>query len=177
MRWLVVTYRLPGEPSRHRVAVWREFRRVGALSLQQATWAVPNRAGFAESVSRAVALVQRAGGECLVFEASPKGEEADGRLEQRFTAEREEEWAEFLAECGKFDREIEKEFRIEKFTAAELDEEEQNLERLRRWFRDLRTRDVFVAPSQEEAERRLKACSEALEEFAERVFERQGGGR
>lgn len=58
----------------------------------------------------------------------------------------------------------------EKFTAAELDEEEQNLERLRWWFRDLRRRDVFVAPSQKGAEQRLKECGELLEDFAERVY-------
>lgn len=58
----------------------------------------------------------------------------------------------------------------EKFTAAELDEEEQNVERLRRWFRDLRRRDVIVAPSQKGAEQRLKECGELLEYFAERVY-------
>ena len=62
------------------------------------------------------------------------------------------------------------EIHIKKFTAAELDEEEQNLERLRRWHRDLRRRDVFVAPSQEEADRRLKECEQRLEGFAEQVF-------
>src|SRR5215831_17921439 len=35
--WRVITYRLPAEPSRHRVAVWRELRRLGAVSLQQGT--------------------------------------------------------------------------------------------------------------------------------------------
>ena len=94
----------------------------------------------------------------------------EARLEELFTAEREEEWTEFLAECGKFEAEIEKEIRTKKFTPAELDEEEQNLERLRRWFRDLRRRDVFVAPSQEEAERRLKECGELMEDFAEGVY-------
>ena len=28
----MITYRLPAEPSRHRVAVWRELRRLGAVS-------------------------------------------------------------------------------------------------------------------------------------------------
>jgi hypothetical protein len=41
-----------------------------------------------------------------------------------------------LAECAKFDQRMDKEIRTEKFTAAELDEEEPNLERLRGWFRD-----------------------------------------
>lgn len=174
MEWLVLTYRLPAEPSRHRVAVWRELRRAGALSLQQATWAVPARADFLRSVARAVALVERADGEAVVFEAQPRGDDTRGRLEALFTAEREEEWREFLAECGKFEREIDREIATEKFTAAELDEEEQNLDRLRRWFRELGARDVFVAPSREQAERRLKECAERLEEFADRVYEHGG---
>jgi ChrB-like protein len=174
VEWILLTYRLPAEPSRHRVAVWRELRRTGALSLQQATWAVPARGEFLSSVSRAVALVERAGGEALVFDAAPKGDEAEEQLERLFTAEREEEWKEFLAECGKFDREIDREIESEKFTAAELDEEEQNLDRLRRWFRELRGRDLFVAPSQEAAKRRLADCAERLDGFAERVYEHGG---
>jgi hypothetical protein len=35
MAWRVITYRLLAEPSRHRVAVWRELRRLGAVPLQQ----------------------------------------------------------------------------------------------------------------------------------------------
>ena len=72
----------------------------------------------------------------MVFEAVPRGDVMSAQLEARFNEERESEWAEYLAECTKFEREIDKEIRIEKFTAAELDEEEQNLERLRRWFRE-----------------------------------------
>src|SRR3954452_22881933 len=31
-RWLVLVVRVPADPSRHRVAVWRELRRAGAVS-------------------------------------------------------------------------------------------------------------------------------------------------
>ena len=96
-------------------------------------------------------------------------------LERAFVEGREAEWVEFLAECDKFDAEIAHEIAIEKFTAAELDEEEQNLERLRRWHDELRVRDVLGAPSTAEAEIRLKASTEQLESFAQQVFE-QGGG-
>ena len=174
VNWVMLTYRLPAEPSRYRVAVWRELRRIGALSLQQATWAVPARGDLVDALSRAVSLVERAGGEALVFDAEPRGPEVEARLEQMFTAEREEEWQEFLAECSKFDDEIEKEIATEKFTAAELNEEEQNLDRLRRWFREQRGRDVFVATSQKEAEGRLAGCVEHLDRFAERVYEHGG---
>jgi hypothetical protein len=36
---------------------------------------------------------------------------------------------------------------IGKITSAEVDEEEQNLDRLRRWFREIRARDPIGAPS------------------------------
>ena len=57
-----------------------------------------------------------------------------------------------------------------KLTVAELEEEEQSLERLRRWFRELKTRDVLVAPGAAEAEARLKQCAARLEDYTEHVF-------
>src|SRR6478609_8439493 len=94
--WVLLTYRLPAEPSRHRVAVWRELRRVGAVSLQQAAWAVPARPDFVDAVGRAVELIERADGDVLVFDADPRGDAMAARLEALFTAEREAEWHEFL---------------------------------------------------------------------------------
>jgi hypothetical protein len=170
MGWRIFTYRLAAEPSRHRVAVWRELRKAGAVSLQTATWAVPTGAPFDATLERAVALVERADGQPLVIDVAPT-EAAGGALEALFTAEREAEWGEFVSECAKFDAELAHEVETEKFTLAELDEEEQNLDHLRRWFRELRARDLFGAPSAPLAERRLKECAEGLEDFAQRVFE------
>jgi hypothetical protein len=53
---------------------------------------------------------------------------------------------------------------------AELEEEEQSLERLRRWHRDLTVRDVFGTPEAAQASALLKECVAACEDFAERVF-------
>jgi hypothetical protein len=87
-----------------------------------------------------------------------------------FTAAREAEWQEFLAECDKYEAELEWETEKGKFTLPELDEEEQSLERLRRWYRELKVRDLFTAPSSSDAERRLKRCAERLDAYAERVY-------
>jgi hypothetical protein len=169
-RWSVLVVRVPAEPSRHRVAVWRELRRIGALSLGQGTWAVPDVPGFADGVTRVVELAQRGEGEVVVLDAAGRAAEDGARLEALFTADREEEWAEFLADCGKFDAEIDKEIRTRKFTMAELEEEEQSLERLRRWHRELKARDVFGAASAVEAEQRLKHCADRLADYTEQVF-------
>jgi hypothetical protein len=166
----VLVVRVPAAPSRHRVAVWRELRRIGALSLGQGAWVAPDVLVFAEGVKRVIELAERGEGEVLVLEATGRGETDAARLAELFTAERTAEWAEFLADCGKFDAEIDKEIGKGKFTLAELEEEEQSLERLRRWHRDLKARDVFGAPAATDADQQLKHCTERLEDYTERVF-------
>ena len=171
MRWTVLVVRLPAEPSRHRVAVWRELRRVGALMLGQGVWAVPATPAFTHGLERAVTLAERGDGEVVLLEAAGRDEAQAARLKRLFTAAREAEWTEFVADCGKYEAELAKEIRIEKFTLAELDEEEQSLERLRRWYRELKVRDLFGAPSASQAEQRLKHCAERLEDYAEQVYQ------
>jgi Protein ChrB, N-terminal len=168
--WRLITYRLPAEPSRHRVAVWRELRRLGAVTLQQGTWAVPGGEGFDAGFAQVVEAITAAGGQPVVL-AVADDQASTAQLEALFTEQREAEWAEFLGDCGKYEAELAGEVAKGKLTLAELDEEEESLERLRRWYRTIRARDVFGAPSAAAAERRLKECAEALEAFAEQVYQ------
>lgn len=126
---------------------------------------------FADGVTRAIALAQRGDGEVLVLDATGRTEHDAARLAALLTADREDEWREFLADCGKYDADIDKDLRNRKFTMAELEEDEQSLERLRRWYQILAARDVFGAPSAVEAEQRLKQCAERLADYTEQVFQ------
>lgn len=143
---------------------------MGAVSLGQGVWVVPDAPVFADGIIRTIELAQRGDGEVLVLSATGRDEGDAARLEALFTAERAEEWAEFLADCAKFDAEIDKEIRIGKLTMAELEEEEHSLERLRRWHRELSARDVFGTPDAAEAGQQLKHCTERLADYTERVF-------
>lgn len=169
-RWLVLLVRVPAEPSRHRVAVWRELRRTGAVPVGQGCWAVPEVPAVAGGVARAAELAGLGSGEVIALRAAGRDETDAARLEQLFTEARQAEWAEFIADCGKFDAEIDSEIVKGKFTLAELEEEEQSLERLRRWHRELAVRDVFGAPSAAEAAQQLKHCAERLADYTEQVF-------
>jgi hypothetical protein len=170
LRWVVMVVRMPAEPSRHRVAVWRELRRIGALSLGQGTWAVPDVPAFADGMRRAVELAERGNGDVVVLDAHGRSDNDADRLALLFSDERRAEWQEFVADCAKFEAEIDKELAARKLTLAELEEEEQSLERLRRWYRELKTRDVFGSREGAEAEQRLKSCVERLEDYTEQVF-------
>ena len=70
VRWLVLVVRVPAEPTRHRVAVWRELRRAGAVLLGQGVWVVPDVPVFADGIARTVALAERGDGEVTVLIAS-----------------------------------------------------------------------------------------------------------
>jgi len=168
--WIVLVLRLPGEPSRHRVAVWRELRRGGAVQLGPGSWALPAQPVFAETVDRVLDLVQRGDGEVIALDATARDDAGSARLEATYTAAREAEWTEFLSDCAKFETELDHEIAIEKYTLAELDEEEQSMERLRRWHRELGVRDVFGAPSAVAAGERLADCGRRLDDYTERVF-------
>jgi hypothetical protein len=170
VQWRVVTYRIAADASRHRVAVWRELRRAGAVPVHSATWAVPGGNGFDDTAGRAAALVERAGGQAFVFDVMPS-EAAGRRLEELFTAGRQAEWDGFATGCGKALAELAGWTKTARFTLAQLDEEETSHERLRRWFRELRARDLFGAPGGEAAKLRLAECAAALEEYAGRVYQ------
>lgn len=177
MSWRVITYRLPADPSRHRVAIWRELRRLGAVPLQQGTWAVPQGEPFDAGLAQVIGQIEKAGGQPVVLTVADE-EASNTQLEALFTAQREEEWAEFVSDCGKYEAELAAEVAKGKLTLAELDEEEQSLERLRRWYRAIRGRDLFSAPGAVVAEQRLKDAADALERFADLVYQarEQGGG-
>jgi len=176
LSWRVIIYRLPAEPSRHRVAIWRELRRLGAVPLQQGTWAVPEGEGFDSGFAQVIEAIKTAGAQPVVLAVT--GQDADdANLEALFTEQREAEWAEFLSDCAKYETELAGEVIKGKLTLAELDEEEQSLERLRRWYRAIRGKDLFGASSAPLAEQRLKECAEALDRFAEQVYRaREHGG-
>jgi len=169
-RWLLLVCRMPTEPARHRMALWRELRRAGAVPIAHGVWALPGLPASEAVLVKARHHVHAAGAEMLVLTATGKDPDSVARLDAVYADARAQEWAEFTADCDKFLAEIDKEERIGKFTLAELEEEEQSLDRLRRWYRDLRARDLLGTPPSTDADQYLKRCSERLDQYAERVY-------
>lgn len=175
MDWVVAVIRLPSEPSRHRVATWRELRRGGALPLGAGTWTLPATALTDETLEKLRELIDRApDGELLLLDARGRDDASEARLREQYTAAREEEWVEFVSDCAKFQAAVEGVVARAKLTLAELEEKEQGLDRLRRWHRELALRDTFGASSSDEALVALKESTERLEDYAERVYRALG---
>ncbi|MCZ2404725.1 chromate resistance protein ChrB [Paenarthrobacter sp. Z7-10] len=169
--WFLILVQIPAQPSRHRVAVWRELRRTGAVPVSPGTWALPALPAFETALERARELAKRGSGTLTVIDAAPRDEAGAELLRTAFSEAREEEWKEFIADCGKFDAEIAREVAKSNFTFGELEEEEQSLDRLRRWYRELKSRDVLRLPQADVAQDHLSRCVSVLDDYAQQVYE------
>jgi hypothetical protein len=172
MSWILLSYKLPANNSSARVAVWREVRRSGALHVQRSVVAFPDHEAFRRAVERFRVLVGDVGGATLALRADPLGELDAAQLTESWNAARSAEYEELRSECGKYLAEIEHEFAIEKFTLAELEEEEAELDKLERWHERIAARDIHGAPGAEEAEQALGGARSELERYTAAVFER-----
>ena len=167
--WLVVVYKLPAEPTRHRASVWRKLRAAGAVYLQNGT-ATLLADPSGERVMRGVTQeIREVGGTAYLVRGELLGD--DTGLEAAFNAARDDEYREVLDRCRDLHAELERERAVGKFTFAELEENEEDLAKLEAWFGKIRGRDRFRAPLASEAEQAIASCRDDLEDFATSVYE------
>ncbi len=171
--WLLLIYRLPGQPSSARSTIWRETRRLGALSLQHGVCLLPssdeNRAAYARLAQR----VEEYGGEASVLATSSPGTVWHEKTVAAFNRARDEEYQEVIDETERFQEEIARERRKGKFIFAELEDEESNLERLQKYLARVEARDTFGAPGRSDAVAAVARCMIVLDAFAQEIYEHQ----
>jgi DNA-binding transcriptional regulator PaaX len=170
--WFVLIYRLPANDSRARVAVWRELRRSGALHLQQSVVVAPDSEAFRGDVERLRGVIEDVGGQVTAVRAQALDPGDDERFRAAWNQARDDQYRELKGECTKFLAEIDHEFAIEKFTLAELEEEEAEIDKLRRWHARIRQLDVHDAVGAAAAVEALGEAEAALERYSHEVFER-----
>jgi hypothetical protein len=151
-RWVLLVYRLPREPSRHRVAVWRKLRDLGALYLKDGVAALPEDAMTREQLEWLQLRVREAGGEATLWEARPGTVAEEAELVGAFRTAREEAYRTIIAEAERLQRK------------AEMGGQDllERLGKLEREFRAERRRDYFRSPLRLEAAGALKAAREAV---------------
>lgn len=168
--WIAINYTLPREPSRTRVSIWRKLKKIGAVSIQQSMWILPSKDGNYNLLDEIRNEVSRNGGEAFVmsFSVNEDGKEI---IIGKFNAARDEEYGELLEQCEEFFKEIDKEIARENFTFAEIEENEEELDKLKQWHEKIAARDPFGASLQEKAKLTLSKCTQALDGFCDKVYE------
>lgn len=150
-RWVLLVYRLPREPSRHRVAVWRKLRDLGALYLQDGVAALPEDAVTREQLEWLQLRVREAGGEATLWEGRPGTVAEESELVEAFRSSREEAYRAIIAGAERLRR------KAQMGGGGVLEQ----LGKLEREFRAERRRDYFRSPLRLEAASALRAAREA----------------
>ncbi len=169
--WLLMIYRVPAEPATRRITLWRRLKALGAVYLQNGVCALPKTDDHLRRLKMLENDAAEMGGECVILETVALDRQQEERVVARFKADRDEQYREFLGRCADFEAEIAKEIAKQKFTYAELEEEDTDLKKLQGWLEKIRKLDFYGASLAEEAERRLRHCETILDAYARQVFE------
>lgn len=121
-KWLLLTYRIPREPTAGRVYVWRKMKRLGAIALQDAVWVLPATSRTQEQFQWLAAEIGELKGEATCWLAEVLTADQDGALIRRFEAAVDDTYREIL---------------------AALEKKGRDANALAKRYQDARTRDYF----------------------------------
>jgi hypothetical protein len=169
--WLLLTYKVPPEPAAKRIALWRRLKGLGAVYLQNGVCLLPKSEDHIRRLKMLENDIGEMGGDAVILETVALDRVQEEKVVARFKADRDEQYREFLGRCMDFEAEIAKEIAINKFTYAELEEEDIDLKKLQGWLEKIRKLDFYGAALAEDAAARLRGCEELLDAYARRVFD------
>lgn len=152
--WVLLTYRVPREPSTPRIAIWRKLKQLGVAQIGDGVVALPADARTRELLDWVAEAVVAAQGTASVWLARPGSPVAERDLIEQMTAARVTEYTEVIEAAR---------------DAGRLDQtgRSQAMRRLRAEMRRIGLRDFFPPPQRDVAQAAISDLA-ALEEIRTR---------
>lgn len=151
--WVLLTYRLPREPSTARVGVWRKLKRLGVAQLADGVVALPADARSREHLEWLAEEITEHDGTATVWDASPGGRHAERELATAMSQARAVEYAAVTEQAHAA-------------LAAEAGARQATVRRLRGELRKIGRRDYFPPPERATARRAVDELAAAQTEEA-----------
>lgn len=169
-KWLVLNYVLPKEQSTARVSIWRKLKKSGSINIGQSMWALPVSDEHLETFQVISNEITEKSGSAYIAYADFINTGSNEEIESLFNKARDDEYKEFLEKCDDFFREIDKETERKNFTYIELEENEDEYDKLVEWLKKITLRDFFMAPLKEQATEGLHKCKQLLDQFSKQIY-------
>ena len=170
-----MTYKVPPEPAAKRIALWRRLKGMGAVYLQNGVCLLPQTAEHMRQLKMLENDATEMGGETVLLVTTSLDQKQEDKVIARFKADRDDQYREFLGKCDAFEAEIAKEIAKQKYTYAELEEEDNDLKKLQSWLEKIRSLDFYKASLSVLAVEKMQRCEVLLADYAQRVFSANNG--
>lgn len=172
VRWLTLVYKVPTEPARIRAMVWRRLKGLGAVYLQDGIAALPASAATERALRTLQSEITGLGGTGFLLGY----EVLSGHTEMVavYNRARDEEYVEIVGRCADFEAEIARELEARHLTYTELEENDEDLAKLKSWLAKVQGRDVLGAGEADRALEAVQRCEAALDQFSAAVYEAEG---
>lgn len=147
-QWVLLSYRLPREPSTPRITVWRKLKRLGVAQISDGLVALPADARSREHLDWVAEEIHDAGGTAGVWLAQPATRTQEHKLAQDMTVDRTREY---------------QAVRVEADQARGLPEPDRRrvMRKLRAQLRRIHRRDYFPPPQRHDAQAAVDALHPA----------------
>lgn len=133
--WLLLTYKVPPEPAKKRIALWRKLKGMGAVYLQNGVCLLPKTDDHTRRLKIIENEINEMAGDSVLLETVALDRAQEDKVIARFKADRDEEYKELLGKCADFEAEIAHETEVQHFTYAELEENDVDLKKLLSWLK------------------------------------------
>ena len=138
VRWVVFSYSLPSKSSSPRVSVWRQLKRVGAISPVGGAYVLPAYDPCTEALGWLAQQVRQAGGEALVMHVEKFEGLADQALIALFHQARQEDYAPIDERVTRLAQVVRRETSAQERLAVK-----DELDRLQRQYAEITRIDYF----------------------------------
>ena len=137
-RWVLLSYKVPREPSTPRITIWRKLKRLGVAQISDGLVALPADARTREHLDWIAEEITDAGGTASLWLAQPGTQDTERDLAATMAAARATEYANVTAHAT---------------AAADLDDAERasTARRLRAELHRIHRRDYFPPPERDHA--------------------------
>jgi len=169
MKWLFFSYSLPAEPSKARVYIWRQVKKLGAVNYQS-SWVLPYSQDHIAELKKLVADITEYKGESLLIEGKTLDKNQEELISKVFRESRDEEYRELIDKCEDYFKELAYEIERKNFIFAEVEENDEELEKLKQWLKKIEKRVVEGVTLRKTALEKIKECEKRFDEFAKIVY-------
>jgi hypothetical protein len=158
--WTLLVYKIPTQPSRLRLLIWRKLQAMGAVYLQDAVCLLPARPDLDENMAYVANSIQEMEGSCHLFSATALLPGSNESIVKEFSEQADERLAEISARLEKVQESLD-----QAAAHSDLERVEQELKRERVAYLRARRLTYFGSTKEAEVDNRLDALKRALDDL------------